>query len=507
MPSVLDGVAPLLDTYFSVTDTTQLWQITRTTSTYFEFLCAVFDRVALEDLMKTIAYFLIILSIWRLITYMSVHPRIAVLSHTVLAAGNHIYHFLIIFSFVFFALTFLACWSFGPDKDLFSTLPNAAFTQVQMILGEFPFEEPWKETTFQKGWYLLYMALIFFLAVNIFLAIIVEAFYEVQKRHSSKDKLVERSIHVDVISLVRFHLMKQAHSNWPSRMDLARHLQNYLHFQSPVSSAELKKSKFLSFQSRAEAQVFMDFYYGLLGENILAQRGRDWLQMKMQQRDTQRCLLQLFNTPAQQLESSTVKIQAWKRGLDARKKVAELRQMRQARAWQPRRTKRTHWSGELPVRRFDPWLGKTVTYEEMVHKHGAAGRHVGRSDWEKLQASAPVPLPFAKDPSVHERTSSRGTPSRVAHVPPPSVEPDIESAAHFAEKPGMLLSQCPGDSHGLSHASSGGVLSHALSGGVLSHGHSHGSRTTSQDTSDRINSLPTLLYRMVTGGKQAAEEQ
>merc|ERR1719460_3625336 len=102
--------------------------------------------------MKTIAYVLIILSILRLISYMSVHPRIAVLSHTITTAGNHIYHFLIIFSFVFFALAFLACWSFGPDKDLFSTLPNAAFTMMKMIMGEFPFEEPWKETKFQKGW-------------------------------------------------------------------------------------------------------------------------------------------------------------------------------------------------------------------------------------------------------------------------------------------------------------------------------------------------------------------
>jgi hypothetical protein len=261
-----------------------------------------------------VAYLIVIVSIIRLIGYMSVHPRIAVLSQTLTSASDNIFHFSLVFCFICGLLAWLACWSFGPDKDLFCTLQYALLTQLKMVMGEFPFDDPWKETVLERMWYVCYAVLVFFLAVNIFLAIIVEAFVLVKKR-LAEEVLVERNIVVDFVCLVRYWLLGQS-MNWPSRLSVARHLQTTRHFQGAVNSGELRKSKFLKshFKSRLEAQQYLDFYYSVLGENILSKQGREYVKLQHQQKETRKCLVVLFNVSQVQMDPSAQRIQkAWHR--------------------------------------------------------------------------------------------------------------------------------------------------------------------------------------------------
>lgn len=233
------------------------------------------------------------------------------LSHTVVAALDNIFHFSLVFIFICTLLAWLACWSFGPDKDLFCTLAYAMTTQLKMVMGEFPFDDPWKEPLLERAWYVCYAILIFFLAVNIFLAIIVEAFVWV-KRRLADEVLVERSILVDFIGLMRYRLLGPS-LNWPERLAVARHLHTTRHFSDAVTSKELKQSKFLNFKNRSEAQQYMDFYLGLLGEDILAKQGRDFLRLKHRQKETHRCLVVLFGVSEDQMDKSARTIQsAWK---------------------------------------------------------------------------------------------------------------------------------------------------------------------------------------------------
>lgn len=232
------------------------------------------------------------------------------LSHTVVAALDNIFHFSMVFVFICTMLAWLACWSFGPDKALFSTLGYAFMTQLQMVMGEFPFDDPWKETVLERAWYVCYAVLIFFLAVNIFLAIIVEAFVLVKRRLADEEG-VERSILVDCIGLLRYRLLGRA-LNLPQRLEVARHLHVTRHFLDVVTSKELKQSKFLNFKNRIEAQHYMDFYYGLLGEDILCKQGREFLKLKHRQKETHRCLVVLFNVPEELMDKSAKTIQkAW----------------------------------------------------------------------------------------------------------------------------------------------------------------------------------------------------
>jgi len=308
--SLLDEVQPLLESFYAVSDISDATQVEQTQKKYFGILCNIMERVEQEELLKMMAYILIIVSIIRLIVYMSVHPRIALLSHTVVTASDNIFHFSVVFTFISFLLAWLACWSFGPDKDVFSTLPYAMLTELKMVMGEFPFGDPWSETFLEKVWYVCYAVLIFFLAVNIFLAIIVEAFVLV-KRRLADEVLVERSILVDFVGLVRYRLLGPS-LNWPSRLEVAQHLHTNRHMKGWMTSKELKYSKYLNFRSSREAQQYMDFYYGLLGEDVLAKPGRDFLKLKQEQKDTHRCLVVLFNFSEEQMERSARRVQeAW----------------------------------------------------------------------------------------------------------------------------------------------------------------------------------------------------
>jgi hypothetical protein len=300
-------VVPLLESFYGVTDIRDKSQVEDTQIRYFQILTTVMDRVHYEEALKMVAYFLIIVSIVRLIGYMSVHPRIAVLSQTLYSAMDNIFHFSLVFCFICGLLAWLACWSFGPDKDLFCTLNYALLTQLKMVMGEFPFDDPWKETFLERVWYVWYAVLVFFLGVNIFLAIIVEAFVLVKQR-LSEQVLVERSIIVDFIALLRYRLLGHW-LNWPSHLAVARHLHTTRHFNGPVNSKELRTSKFLTFHSRLEAQEYLDFYYGLLGEVILAKPGQDFVRLRHQLQETQRCLVVLFGVPESKIEDSARKIQ------------------------------------------------------------------------------------------------------------------------------------------------------------------------------------------------------
>jgi hypothetical protein len=318
--SLLEEVNPLIESFYGVADIQDSAQVDQTLSKYFKVLTLVMERVNEEEILKLIAYFIIIVSILRLIGYMSVHPRIAVLSQTLASASDNIFHFMLVFCLISGLLAWLACWSFGPDKDLFSTLQYALSTQLKMVMGEFPFDDPWKETVLERLWYVCYAILIFFLAVNIFLSIIVEAFMEAKKR-LAEEVLVERNLPVDFLCLIRYWLLGQS-MDWPSRLAVARHLKTTRHFRGAVNSKELRSSKFLNFKSRLEAQQYLDFYYSILGETILSKQGREYVTMKHQQKETHRCLVVLFNVSQVQMENSAWKIQqCWHRH---RKRKQEL---------------------------------------------------------------------------------------------------------------------------------------------------------------------------------------
>jgi len=302
--SMPDKVMPLVDGFYQVTDVRSHDQVQRTLSEYFEVLEEVAAAFTEEEGVKLFAGFVIFISLVRTICYMSVHPRIGVLSNTMVRSFDSVFHFLIVFFTIFFVLVWLACWTIGPANDMFSSWGSAMVQCFQMLTGEFDFQDARVTPVNTQIWYLVYVGLVFILALNVFLAIIVEAFSDVKKRAKLQTP-VERAIVVDLACLVALRACSWA-MGWPQQEDLKLHMEITQDNQAPVTSAELATSRCLRFGGRApreetepllrreDALKLMDFYLSIVGERLLPREGQEYLRGARQQELTQRRLLRYF---------------------------------------------------------------------------------------------------------------------------------------------------------------------------------------------------------------------
>lgn len=113
---------------------------------------------------RVLAYLLILLSFFRLIAYLRVHPRIAVLYKTIELAIDDLAHFFMVFGLLYFTLAFVGMWMFGANKGEFQSIVSGLVTQFQMIIGEFPFPEADTEQSYGlfMSYLVLYALIMFF---------------------------------------------------------------------------------------------------------------------------------------------------------------------------------------------------------------------------------------------------------------------------------------------------------------------------------------------------------
>jgi hypothetical protein len=129
-----------------------------------------------------IAYFLFL----RFVSYLTLHPRIAVMVDTMRNILDDVIHFFITGIAIFATLAFQAFWAFGMDDPAFESYTKALWTQFQMLVGDFP----WPAGGLKGGlggamqfvYLFIFAFLVFFILLNFFLAIVVEAFSDIKKK-------------------------------------------------------------------------------------------------------------------------------------------------------------------------------------------------------------------------------------------------------------------------------------------------------------------------------------
>ncbi|CAE8692598.1 unnamed protein product, partial [Polarella glacialis] len=186
------------------------------------------------------------------------------------------------FATLFCTLAWLAHWSFGPSKSAFATFQISLNTCFQMLVGEFPFGDDWTESWHQKIWYCCYTFLVFFVSVNIMLAIIVEAFLKVKATNDTNTS--EANALIDLGALFARHALGISY-DWPSNKHLLRHLKVTLMLKNDVTPEELAASRFAGFQNRNQASKLLAFYYKLMGNAILGDRGQEIRRSQMGKRE------------------------------------------------------------------------------------------------------------------------------------------------------------------------------------------------------------------------------
>merc|ERR1712217_942012 len=191
----------------------------------------------------------------------------------------------------------------------------SAIVCLQMLTGEFPFEPTWKVSPTQQIWYICYIFFVFFLAVSIFLAIIVDSFSSVKRETVDLDH-TERNVFVDLVSLLHRWLWAKV-LGWPTHRALALHLSITQDDRAPVTSLELASSRCMKFRGRYEAQRLMDFYMGIVGQPLLSAKGLAFVQKERQNKRVHHRVLKYFDVPreeARRVTPGVVKIQrAWRR--------------------------------------------------------------------------------------------------------------------------------------------------------------------------------------------------
>eukprot|EP00930_Biecheleria_cincta_P085390 TRINITY_DN74782_c0_g1_i1.p1 TRINITY_DN74782_c0_g1~~TRINITY_DN74782_c0_g1_i1.p1 ORF type:complete len:652 (-),score=80.95 TRINITY_DN74782_c0_g1_i1:315-2099(-) len=335
--SARDLTMPLLETYYGATDITSRDQVQLTLEKYFDVLDSLVEHFDAEVTQITVSFVIMLVSFVRMLFYLSIHPRIGVLSETVFAALDNILHFLVAFFFVFIFLAWLGCWAMGRDSDLFSTLDSALNTSFQMLIGEYPFREVWKEGNLQRFWYMIYTFFIFFLSLNIFLAIIVEAFLDVKKRVDSYI-VTEKAFLVDIMTIMRGSVWFKLRG-LPSREELTQHLSASKHMTGAATVSELVRSKFLRFKDKDKARELLTFYLNIVGEVILHAEEHQQLRWRRDRRQLERGLVEHFgHGDIQELHRCASMIQACWRLRRARK--AALPESSPSKFLRPRRTVR-----------------------------------------------------------------------------------------------------------------------------------------------------------------------
>jgi hypothetical protein len=127
-----------------------------------------------------IAYILFL----RFVGYMSLHPRIAILVDTMKNIADDVIHFLITSLALFCTLAFQGFWSFGMSDPSFESYTMSLWTQFQMVVGAYPWPDGGVENGIQGFMQIVYLFiftfLVFFVLLNFFLAIVVDAFSSIK---------------------------------------------------------------------------------------------------------------------------------------------------------------------------------------------------------------------------------------------------------------------------------------------------------------------------------------
>ncbi|XP_029962580.1 polycystic kidney disease 2-like 1 protein [Salarias fasciatus] len=127
----------------------------------------------------------------KIFKYISFNKTMTQLSSTLGRCAKDILGFAIMFFIVFFAYAQLGYLLFGTEVESFSTFMKCIFTQFRIILGDFDYDAIDRANRVLGPMYFLtYVFFVFFVLLNMFLAIINDTYSEVKEELSSqKDDL------------------------------------------------------------------------------------------------------------------------------------------------------------------------------------------------------------------------------------------------------------------------------------------------------------------------------
>jgi len=172
-------------------------------------------------------YLVLYMQFLQLILYFHAHPRMAMLTSTVAASLDMMFHFMILFTILFCMLAFMASWMLGGEVPAFKTYTEAIGSQGRMLFGEWIYADNADElfggmVVMYWLYAITFMLVLFFSLLNFFLAIVLDSFTSVQEK-ASKDP-TEMNFFADVFDALRMPFVRRRRK-WPTRNALLQALE------------------------------------------------------------------------------------------------------------------------------------------------------------------------------------------------------------------------------------------------------------------------------------------
>ncbi|XP_014730788.1 PREDICTED: polycystic kidney disease 2-like 1 protein isoform X2 [Sturnus vulgaris] len=192
--NILDVVVILLSIVaigFHIFRTTEvnrlLGELLKRPNTYADFEFLAFWQTQYNNMNAVNLFFAWI----KIFKYISFNKTMTQLSSTLARCAKDILGFAIMFFIVFFAYAQLGYLLFGTQVENFSTFVKCIFTQFRIILGDFDYDSiDNANRVLGPIYFVTYVFFVFFVLLNMFLAIINDTYSEVKEELSSqKDEL------------------------------------------------------------------------------------------------------------------------------------------------------------------------------------------------------------------------------------------------------------------------------------------------------------------------------
>jgi len=125
----------------------------------------------------------LVLAVLRMLKYLDFQKRMGVVTRTVSAASGHLFHFVLLFGIVVMSYTVFGFVTFGTTIEGFSTMTKAWETNIYLLMGDLAVvPELLSHPNFYSAYlyYYSYIVIVFMILLNVFLAIIIDAYVEVK---------------------------------------------------------------------------------------------------------------------------------------------------------------------------------------------------------------------------------------------------------------------------------------------------------------------------------------
>eukprot|EP00743_Colponemidia_sp_Colp-15_P007414 GILK01008010.1.p1 GENE.GILK01008010.1~~GILK01008010.1.p1 ORF type:complete len:720 (+),score=110.35 GILK01008010.1:59-2161(+) len=175
----------------------------------------------------------------RVFKFLQMNVKLAILFYTVQQASHELINFTVLFTILFTGFALFSYLVFGVQLASFRKVQNSISTLLQMILGNFDYTEMQQTSpTFAPIFFTLFMVLFAFILINIFLAIILDAYTTVAEKAKAGGNLdammkqdIER-IYKKIRSIIRWlrNPKKKGVKKVPKAM-LLRRLQEMISYR------------------------------------------------------------------------------------------------------------------------------------------------------------------------------------------------------------------------------------------------------------------------------------